>query len=231
MSTYLLINILSPLIPLVLSFDKKVHYYKRFNALFPAIFISAFIFIGWDIFFTAEGVWGFNREHLGGKYFFNLPLEEVLFFITIPYSSVFIYDVMKMYFPNLNSFNTQAKKVLLFLAGFMLVLALLNHDKWYTLVNAVVTVVLIIVALLSHFRFKAHLLIAFVIVLLPFSIVNGILTGSGLDTPVVWYNNAENLGIRLATIPVEDIFYGFNLILLNVLFYEAFQHALKHAND
>jgi lycopene cyclase domain-containing protein len=49
--------------------------------------------------------------------------------------------------------------------------------------------------------------------LIPFFIVNGILTGSFIDEPVVWYNNDENLGIRLFTIPVEDSVYAFTMIL------------------
>jgi lycopene cyclase domain-containing protein len=59
--------------------------------------------------------------------------------------------------------------------------------------------------------------------LIPFFIVNGILTGSGLKQPVVWYNNAENIGIRLFTIPVEDIAYGLELILANIFFFEIFK--------
>jgi lycopene cyclase domain-containing protein len=59
----------------------------------------------------------------------------------------------------------------------------------------------------------------YLILLIPFLIVNGILTGTGLEEPVVRYNHSETLGIRLLTIPVEDIFYGFELLLLNLLIY------------
>jgi lycopene cyclase domain-containing protein len=60
----------------------------------------------------------------------------------------------------------------------------------------------------------------YLLLLIPFFIVNGILTGTGLEEPVVWYNDEENLGIRLLTIPVEDVVYGFELFLLTVFFFE-----------
>jgi lycopene cyclase domain-containing protein len=59
--------------------------------------------------------------------------------------------------------------------------------------------------------------ITFLIVLIPFSIVNGILTGSFIEEPVVRYNNLENLGIRLGTIPIEDIGYAFSMLLMSLV--------------
>jgi lycopene cyclase domain-containing protein len=46
--------------------------------------------------------------------------------------------------------------------------------------------------------------------------VNGILTGLFIDDSVVWYNNSHTLGMRIGTIPLEDFFYAFLLIVMNI---------------
>jgi lycopene cyclase domain-containing protein len=63
--------------------------------------------------------------------------------------------------------------------------------------------------------------------LIPFFIVNGVLTGSWIDNQVVWYNDAENLGIRIGTIPVEDSIYAYSMILMNLFFFEYFCSIFK----
>ena len=63
----------------------------------------------------------------------------------------------------------------------------------------------------------------YAILLIPFFIVNGILTGTGIKDAVVEYNSLEIIGLRLLTIPIEDFFYGFELFLLNIFFYKIFQ--------
>jgi lycopene cyclase domain-containing protein len=59
-------------------------------------------------------------------------------------------------------------------------------------------------------------LVSYAICIIPFLIVNGFLTA----IPVVIYNDAENLGKRIYTIPFEDIFYGMLLVLMNIVIYE-----------
>jgi lycopene cyclase domain-containing protein len=61
--------------------------------------------------------------------------------------------------------------------------------------------------------------------------VNGILTGTGIEEPIIWYNNDENLGIRIGTIPIEDIFYGMLLVLLNISLFEFFQKKSVKTNS
>ena len=57
-------------------------------------------------------------------------------------------------------------------------------------------------------------------ILIPFLIVNGILTGSFIKDEVVWYDDLENLGLRIFTIPIEDAFYGMLLLSLSISIYE-----------
>jgi hypothetical protein len=51
-------------------------------------------------------------------------------------------------------------------------------------------------------------------------VVNGVLTGTGLEQAVVWYSEQEILGVRILTIPIEDVFYGMLMIGLTISCYE-----------
>ena len=90
--TYFLILTVALAGPLALSFDKRVAFYKKWKQLFTAMLFPAFLYIIWDIYFTANGVWSFNENYVCGIKLFNLPIEEVLFFFVVPYCCVFIYE-------------------------------------------------------------------------------------------------------------------------------------------
>lgn len=110
------------------------------------------------------------------------------------------------------------------LSGLLLFLGAFHYDKWYT---SVTFILLALFLTLHRWVWKSDYLgkfyVAFIFILIPFFIVNGILTGTGIEEQVVWYNDAENLGIRMGTIPVEDTFYGMLLLLMNVSLFEFLQ--------
>ncbi len=85
-------------IPLILSFDKRVALYKDFKYAIISILIVAIFFVLWDQYFTSLDVWGFNKDYVGSIYFLRLPLEELLFFIVVPYSCLSVYQMINVYF-------------------------------------------------------------------------------------------------------------------------------------
>ena len=222
-SLYLLIDFFTILVPFLFSFHPKLKFYKEWKPFFAANLIVLSIFIPWDIAFTQMGVWGFNPTYLCGIYIYNLPIEEILFFICIPYSCVFTYHCLKIFF-KFNTNKSLFENISIFLIGLHVTIGLLNYDLWYTSVTYLSTAfVMYIVYYHKKYTWADSFLLIYMVLLIPFFIVNGILTGTGLESPVVWYNNSENLAIRIGTIPIEDVSYGFEMVLINVIFYEKFK--------
>jgi len=218
---YLILNILTISFPLIRSFEPKINYSSQWSSLFPAILFTGAFFLVWDHWFTVMGVWEFNPRYLVGIYLFQLPLEEWLFFLTVPFACVFIYEVLIYFFPK-DYFLPLAKPFVYIMVPFLLGLALLLLDKWYTSVNFIVgALVLIIHFLIFNDRYLGRFIFAYLVTLIPFLLCNGILTGAFTEEPVVIYNNAENLGIRIWTIPIEDTIYCMTLLLMNVSIFES----------
>lgn len=225
--TYFLIHVASLALPLLLSFDKKVAFYTKWKYVFPAMLVPAAIFLVWDEYFTRLGVWGFSEAHITGWKWGHLPVEEILFFFTVPYCCVFVYECIRCYFPRLQ--QSRYADIFLMVGGFvMLIIGILHFDRAYTAYTFILNAAFIAALFVFRRYFRAFdaisFLVSYAICLLPFLLVNGFLTA----IPVVLYNDAENMGIRICSflpwpmhnIPLEDIFYGMLLIMMNVAIFE-----------
>lgn len=220
--TYLLINLLSVSIPFVFSFHRKLNFVSEWKSFWPACLITALLFILWDCIFTSLGVWGFNKRYIIDIQVFNLPVEEILFFICIPYACVFTYHALqKILSQNLSSLEKEFTWILI--TTFFMI-GIYNYDKLYTFITFILCGSFILyLRLFMKSEWIGKIYLAYAFILPGFFISNGILTGTGIEEEVVWYNNRENLEIRIGTIPVEDIFYGLLLIMMNVVLFEKFR--------
>ena len=200
--TYLALDLFCILGPLLLSFDKRVAFFRLWRPWFLATIPISVLYLIWDIIFTKNSIWSFNADYLIGLEWSQLPLEEWMFFLVVPYATVFIYECLIQYFPAL---NTRMKKEalawqLLAIASFTM--AIWNLHQWYTFVTFGLLGFCLALLQFSRLRLKS-LFIAWLICLIPMAMVNGVLT----SLPVVIYNNSENLSFRIGSIPFEDFFY------------------------
>jgi len=204
-------------VPLAFSFEKQVRFYTKWKYLFPAVLFSGAVFILWDLRFEELQIWGFNPEYILGIYWLNLPVEEWLFFLIIPYCCVFIYEILNVKLPVFRKPNLLLVVSLVLLVAFAL-LAWFARQKLYTFFTFFLLSIYFGYTIFRN-HFKSHLFnfyLTWLISLVPFLVVNGILTAF----PVVEYNDMHMLGIRIFTIPVEDFFYLFLLLIMNLTIYE-----------
>jgi lycopene cyclase domain-containing protein len=219
MSLYLILMLASFAGPFLLSFDKKVHFYTFWKNVFIAMFPTFVFFVVWDEWFTQIGVWGFTPRYLQGIYLGHLPLEEVLFFVIIPYNILFVHQVQLAYFPNLKLENL-AKYFTLIFACISLLLAVFYNHQYYTFSACLFATILCLLLYFSKWKSYPRFVLTFLISLVPFMLVNGILTGMATEEPVVWYNPNHIIGFRIITIPFEDIFYNFAMLAPIVWLFE-----------
>lgn len=219
MSTYLVINICIVLIPLLLSFEKNVRFYTKLKNVFSSVIVVGLIFLIWDSIATKNGDWSFNSEYTGSIKMFGLPLEEILFFITVPYSIILIYESLTYYLKD-RTFDLNKNYFLVMFVLFVIA-ALVNINKNYT---ATVLIFCSIIFLFLFFYDKKVYtsrisVLTILISYIPFLVVNYILT----SLPIVEYNPDAILGIRITTIPIEDFFYSFAMISGWLIVYNIFK--------
>ena len=216
---YLYLLLGSLLVPLLYSIFVLdiMKYWKQFSL---SAIIIAILFLIWDYFFTKAGIWGFNDNYCLGINIFKMPIEEWLFFLIIPFCSLFIHYAFLYLFPSLKLKTTTTFYITIALIIISIALVLMNFSKSYTVVNFTVLTFFLLLGLIYYKILLQKFYITFLIILIPFLIINGILTGSLTVSPVVWYNDLENLGFRIHTIPIEDVGYCFSLLFGNLVIFE-----------
>lgn len=221
MSTYAWVDLGCVLVPFLFSFHPRLRFHANWGAFFPGVLVMMGLFVPWDAVFTRAGVWGFQAEHVWNVRLLHLPIEEWLFFICIPYCCVFSYHCFRVLGMK-DHWSRQARTISGGLILVLLTVAFWNWNKAYTFTAWTLCAIWIgFTAFIQKAPWLGRFYLTYAVLLLPFLVVNGILTGTGLDRPVVWYDDTENLGIRILTIPIEDIFYGMLMVGLTVSVYEA----------
>jgi lycopene cyclase domain-containing protein len=228
MSLYGWVILLSFAGPFLLSFDKKVAFFKEWRFVLLAALTIAVPFLIWDEFFTQWKVWGFNPDYLLKIYLGHLPLEEVLFFVVIPYNFIFILKVVQAYFPRRNQRRFAPYFAFSFIASSTIWLVLYSENL-YTFTASLLSCLLTI--LLRNKKWYADFVWAYLVCLLPFFIVNGVLTGATTPEPIVWYSEAHIIGWRMISIPFEDLYYNYSLLLPLTWVYFSLKNHKENANS
>jgi len=220
---YLLIDVLVLAVPLAASFYPKAPFYKHWKFAGTGLVVTAVFFLVWDELFTQLGVWSVNERYITGIHIGSLPLEEVLFFISIPYACMFTYFALNHLFEKDPLFPHQ-EVISSLLIVVLLIAGMYHKDKLYSGSTFLLLAGFLAFQMLKlRPRYMGKFYFAFALLLVPFLFIDGILTGSFIDEEIVRYNDTQTLGIRLGTIPLEDLFYGMLLMVMPIAIWEGLE--------
>lgn len=199
--------------PLAQSFEKRLQYYKQWKGLFLGILLMMIIFIPWDIWFTKSQYWGFNANYFMGYTWFHLPIEEWLFFVIIPFACFFIFEVLAHFFPILKDFHIP-KVVTISLGLIFIGISFIFRQQMYSFMVFSISGLILLYSSFYKTPLFSLFISTYLISFIPFFLINGILTGSLIQSPVVWYSDQVIFNIRLLSIPIEDSLYNFIMLYI-----------------
>jgi len=223
MSTYAWILLTSLILPFALSFHPRIRFDRHWKSFGLSCLVISSMFILWDAQFTNAQVWGFNPLHHSRWLILGMPIEEVLFFLVIPYCCTFTYEVLQVVGIH---FQKPMKTVHLSLGVLAAILSAVFIGSVYTsTVCLVVAVTCMATWQAQGWLSRAYL--SFAVLLIPFIVVNGVLTGAFITEEVVWYSDQAITGWRIGTIPIEDVLYFFAMFFAQIALYERIKSASK----
>jgi lycopene cyclase domain-containing protein len=94
MSEYMMVLIFSLAVPLGLSFWPGLGFYRHLKPLLFSLGLIVLVFGSWDVLATYRGHWYFAPQAVWPVRIINLPLEELLFFVVIPFCCIFTWEAL-----------------------------------------------------------------------------------------------------------------------------------------
>lgn len=205
---YLLFNLAVVFFPLVLSVWPPTDFRPFFRSTLVACLIVAVPYVVWDA-LVAGAHWDFNPKYILGLEIAGLPVEEIAFFITVPFACVYTWIILIEGEIGANDPRLRLTYPLWFatlpVGGWALSLG-----KGYTglmLISLGVAAALDLI-LRTHLLLKPRFWLLLGIVGAFTLVFNGYLT----SRPVVTYGEQYQVGFRVTTIPIEDFGYGIGLV-------------------
>ncbi len=211
---YLLFNLVIFGAPLLLSFLRPQDVLDRWRRALVAAAVIAFPYLVWDA-LVAGHHWWFNPRYTLGLTLFGLPLGELLFFFSVPLACLFTWECMA---------NTRERLALAWLYPVLILGPVIvgggqlaaGHGYTGLALIALGVAVLLDIGLRSFLLLRPRFWLFGGLVVLLTGVFNGYLTAR----PVVLYNAAAQLDLRVVTIPIEDFVYGLSLMLANAVVFE-----------
>jgi lycopene cyclase domain-containing protein len=212
---YLIFNLVVLSGPVFFGSLKCCYIWNHWKQMLIAIVLPAIPFLLWDALVTGTH-WNFNPKYVSGIKIINLPVEEILFFITVPFACLFTWEMIIRRVKE-KQVNTQWLRVLLYAALPAGIYFFLIGKQYTSLTLTFLFLANLLdqilrTNLLHDKRFYFYLLLIIIFTL----IFNGFLTWR----PIVTYGVNYQLDFRIITIPVEDFFYGISLLFMNTSIYK-----------
>ena len=131
-----------------------------------------------------------------------------LFLLTIILKETFllITALLKNFFI-LDKYESLSRNILKVIGITLIIVSIINTDKSYTFWNFMFCGLFLLYSTYKKRGYHSIFFVSYLFHQIPFIMVNGVLTDGNFDfnfytDPVVWYNNHENLFMRLITIPI-----------------------------
>lgn len=187
----------------------------------PLLMTYAFVSVPWiaiDALSHARGWWDYDPAYVSGVEFVGLPIEEIVFFFTVPFACLFLWWALQKHWGRA-AIPQRTRQLLIAgavaIGGYFLMIGILD-GKERTLFDAVLYLGVVAVIALSRLSREAVFWRWSAIVFVLFLMFNSILTA----LPIVVYDESFMTGWRIGTIPIEDTLYNFVFLWLSVTMFE-----------